>query len=264
MLDRSPFPGMDPYLEAHWGDVHHGLITYARDQLQSKLPAGLRARMEERVFVETPAGQERSIYPDVRVVERGKARSGLRRGNGVAVAEPLLIPLPADEPATEGFIEIIDAATGGRILTVIEFLSPANKVIGSGRDLYQRKQRQLREGNVSLVEIDLVRAGKHVLVVPLRRIPAHRQTTYLACVLRAWKPEVAEVYPISLRGALPTIKIPLRQTDADVTLDLQSLLDLAYRNGRYDDINYRKAPTPALDRANAAWAAQLLKKQGLR
>ena len=30
----SPFPGMDPYLEQFWGDVHHALITYARDQLQ--------------------------------------------------------------------------------------------------------------------------------------------------------------------------------------------------------------------------------------
>ncbi len=26
----SPFPGMDPYLESHWRDVHHSLITYTR------------------------------------------------------------------------------------------------------------------------------------------------------------------------------------------------------------------------------------------
>ena len=25
---RSPFPGMDPYLEQFWGDVHHTVITY--------------------------------------------------------------------------------------------------------------------------------------------------------------------------------------------------------------------------------------------
>ena len=30
----SPFPGMDPYLEAHWGDIHASLIIYARDQLR--------------------------------------------------------------------------------------------------------------------------------------------------------------------------------------------------------------------------------------
>jgi hypothetical protein len=31
---KSPFPGMDPYLEEHWRDVHHSFLTYARDELQ--------------------------------------------------------------------------------------------------------------------------------------------------------------------------------------------------------------------------------------
>ena len=44
---------MDPYLEQHWLDVHHRLATYACDQLQRKLPRDLRARIEERVFVES-------------------------------------------------------------------------------------------------------------------------------------------------------------------------------------------------------------------
>ena len=35
---RSPFPGMDPYLEQFWGDVHHRLITYTCDALQRHLP----------------------------------------------------------------------------------------------------------------------------------------------------------------------------------------------------------------------------------
>ena len=38
----SPFPGMDPYLEQHWGDVHQAFITYLRDTLQLRLPANLR------------------------------------------------------------------------------------------------------------------------------------------------------------------------------------------------------------------------------
>jgi len=25
---KSPFPGMDPYLEQHWRSVHHRLLTY--------------------------------------------------------------------------------------------------------------------------------------------------------------------------------------------------------------------------------------------
>ncbi len=39
----SPFPGMDPYLEAHWRDVHARLIIYASDALQVLLPGSLRA-----------------------------------------------------------------------------------------------------------------------------------------------------------------------------------------------------------------------------
>ena len=64
----SPFPGMDPYLERHWGDVHTRLITYASDQLQRILPRDLRARVEERVVV-AGSGQVRPIFRDVRMVE---------------------------------------------------------------------------------------------------------------------------------------------------------------------------------------------------
>ncbi len=104
----SPFPGMDSYLEAHWGDVHHRLITYACDQLQGGLPRDLRARVQARVFVESFPGSERSIYPDVRVIEGGARKRRPTQLNGaLAMAEPLIILLP-DEPITEGYIEIIE------------------------------------------------------------------------------------------------------------------------------------------------------------
>src|ERR1700680_3589917 len=101
----SPFPGMDPYLEQHWGDVHSSLVIYARNQLQKVLPKDLRARVEERVVI-TGLARPRSVYPDVRVLET--KRSSRRPAKGaaqVAVAEPLVIDLP-DEPETQTFIEI--------------------------------------------------------------------------------------------------------------------------------------------------------------
>ncbi len=48
----SPFPGMDPYLKAHWRDVHTRLMTYLCDQIQDQLPANLVARVEESVCYE--------------------------------------------------------------------------------------------------------------------------------------------------------------------------------------------------------------------
>src|SRR6266581_1902665 len=73
---KSPFPGLDPYLEARWGDVHQRLITYAADQVGAQLPDDLRARIEERVFVETEAEQIRRIVPDVHVTQYPPARAG--------------------------------------------------------------------------------------------------------------------------------------------------------------------------------------------
>jgi len=263
---RSPFPGMDPYLEQFWGDVHHRLITYTCDALQRNLPGGLLARVDERVFVEPSEGQGRNIVPDVRVVERGRPQErGVGTGNGVAVAEPLVIHLEESEPIRQGFIEIIDIKSGRRVVTVIEVLSPSNKTPGPGRDLYLKKQEELRAGGVSLVEIDLLRAGTRVLSVPFDRIPEGHRSAYAACARRGWKPFEIEYFRIPLRERLPAIPVPLRRDDRDVALDLQSLIDQCYESGRYgDDIDYREGPDPPLPAEDAAWANALLREQGLR
>ena len=67
-----------------------------------------------------------------------------------------------------------------------------------------------------------------------------------------------------LRERLPSIRIPLREKDLDVRLDLQVLIDQAYRNGRYHSINYQVAPEPPLEGADAAWADALLRQAGKR
>ena len=53
---RSPFPGMDPYLEQFWGDLHHTMINRLRAAIQKQLPADLVARVDERVVVEPSDG----------------------------------------------------------------------------------------------------------------------------------------------------------------------------------------------------------------
>lgn len=35
-MAKSPFPGMDPYLETHWGDLHSRLVVYMSDQITAK------------------------------------------------------------------------------------------------------------------------------------------------------------------------------------------------------------------------------------
>ena len=261
---ENPFPGMNPYLEQHWRDVHASLVVYGRDALQPVLPGGLRARIEERVFVESEEGLERETYPDLRVVERRRQPLGLpTEKSGTATAEPLVLRVQS-EPISEGFIQIIEAGTSQRVVTVVEFVSASNKRPGEGKDLYRKKQRECRKAGVSLVEIDLLRAGKRVLSVPDTRIPKAYRTPYRVCVRRGWEPENAELYRVPLRERLPAIRVPLRKSDEDVPLDVQPLIDQCYRNAAYDDIDYSRDPQPPLDAEDAEWAAGLLREKGLR
>jgi hypothetical protein len=222
--------------------------------------------MGERVFVEPAEGEGRNIIPDVRVVERWpSSEPRLSTGNGIAVAEPLIVHLEESEPMRQGFIEIIDIKSGRRVVTVIEVLSPANKAAGPGRDLYLKKHEELKDGRVSLVEIDLLRVGRRVLSAPFDRIPEGHRTPYAACARRGWKHFEVEFYRLPLRERLPGIRIPLRQTDTDIALDLQALIEQAYEDGRYgDDIDYGEEPDPPLAADDARWADALLRERGRR
>jgi hypothetical protein len=86
----------------------------------------------------------------------------------------------------------------------------------------------------------------------------------MACVRRNWQPLKIEAYRMPLQQPLPTISVPLDQDYADVPLRLQDLVTQVYRNGRYDDIDYRQEPQPPLPPKDAAWADELLHSQGLR
>jgi hypothetical protein len=125
---QSPFPGMDPYLEAKWSEVHASLIVYARNQLNLQLPEDLRTGIEQTLGVWAGEDYCGAIRPDVLVVKES-AVAERYAPEAVAVAEPILVPRL--EPR-ERHLEIRDAA--GRVITVIEFLSPWNKIGQDGRE----------------------------------------------------------------------------------------------------------------------------------
>jgi hypothetical protein len=255
---KSPFPGMDPYLEKRWGDVHHSLVQYARDALQPRLPRDLRARVEERVFVEAEPSRARQIIPDVYISQQSTPGSfEMREAAETAVAEPLVFQLHSP-PVTEGYIEIRERG-GGAVITVIEFLSPANKRRGTGHAKYLEKQSEVLESNASLVEIDLVRTGQRVLALPTEEIPKNVANDYLACISPGWDHDRLELYAMPLRRRLPILPIPLRETEPRVNLDLQALIEQAYTLGAYDDLDYSTEPVPPLSPEDAKWASELLK-----
>lgn len=114
---ESPFPGMDPYLEAHWTEVHQRLVIYSGDTLQFELPEPVR--VQQRVFVESEESEYRAVYPDVHVVERRRPPAGSAPPeSGIAVDVPLQVRLD-NEPVRQSYVEIVDTASGNRVVTVI-------------------------------------------------------------------------------------------------------------------------------------------------
>lgn len=260
---KSPFPGMDPWLEGHWLDVHQRLCTYICDQLQEQLPSDLCSRLEERIVLEDEGGvaiQHR--HPDVLVVEdEGGASSGSLAVR-VATADPDRIVVDvASEPIRESYIEIVDAQTRSRVVTCIELVSPTNKRAGQGRETYLEKQAECLSARVNLVEIDLTRAGSRREIFAWLGT-ASPQPTYVAGVRRAPRMDRVEMHEFPLDRPLKPIRIPLRPSEADAVLELQPLLEQAYTRGRYGSLDYSRPPDPPLTGTEAEIAHRLLKQAG--
>lgn len=238
---HNPFPGMNPFLERGWSDTHTTLIGYIRDALaQGHLPEGLRARAEEHLLVEDQDEERHTARADVSVVESWKRgvkptwSDGGEMTSADVLAEPKLV---ARETAVDRWVEITTA--NGRLVTVIEVLSPANKS-GSGRERYLKKRETYEEAGVNVVEIDLLRGGART-VAAMAEMPREAVTLYTICVFRAAKSERFEVYHWGLRDRIPAFAVPLRPDDPDAPLDLQPLIDRAYELGYY----WQDNPSPA-------------------
>jgi hypothetical protein len=235
----SPFPGMDPFLEhpTLFPGLHNRLVAVLSERLQAELPPPYFAEIGERVWVEV---SQRFIEPDVTV--------------------------PHDE-RREPSVEIrVTGEEGERLVTAIELLSPSTKTPGErGRELYVRKQRERLDSPTHLVEIDLLRGGKHTLAVPLDRLAAQVGTfEYHVSIHRFDRFEEFLVYPIRLEESLPEITIPLLPGDPDVAIDLQAVFDRAYEIGPYRRrIRYAEStPVPPLRPDQVEWAAQVLRDAG--
>lgn len=220
----GPFPGMDPWLESHWGDVHHSLVQYARDELQPLLPEDLRAR--------------------------------------VVLLDPVQTPF-ANEPVVEGYVEIRESQSNERV-AAIEFFSHNYKRPGPQHEAYVERRREHLERNVHVVEIDLLRDGEDVLILPFFLIPPQLLTPYYACVHHAGNRKPIGVYSLGFRKPLASIDVPLRLHDPDVPLQLQALINQCWDAGGFDDVDYTQPADPPLMYDDDDWADELLKEKGLR
>ena len=252
---------MNPWLESFWRDVHAKLLVYACDQLNAELPAGMKARVDERLAIDAGEEKPHGYLPDGAVTEAWDRPAGPVLGQGGLVsmaAEPIVVDFSEQ---ILRHLEIVDSHA--HIITAIELLSPSNKEEGEPRLNWKRKRFDYLRGGINLVEIDLLRGGGWTLPDRslLKPVPPGR-VCYYVCVTRPPWFTRHEFYVLPLRQRLPIIRVPLRRTDPDAGLDLQSLVDQCYERGRYhSEIDYSQPPYPPLTEEEAAWVKEALSTQ---
>src|SRR5438132_12447003 len=135
---RSPFPGMDQYIEAFglWEDFHHNLITEIQGAISAQLPERYVVRAGERSYVVLSArnGEEEFLtQPDVGVAQLAGARSAAQPAPAPATAvleapdgqaAPVHMRALVETEYREGFLEIRELHPERKLVTCIEVLSP--------------------------------------------------------------------------------------------------------------------------------------------
>jgi len=225
----SPFPGMDPFLEHPelFPGFHNRLLYNISDLLQSQLPEPYCADLAYRVWQELGATGCREPYVNI----------------------------------------CRNDSKGDREITSVEVLSLASKMPQSpARELYIERQAEVRDAQINLVEIDLLRSGLRTTNYRSGRVgeqscgfPYHVHI----CQFRYSKEE-GLLFPIGLTERLPIVPIPLLSGEAPVELDLQLAFDRAYDSGPYRRrISYSTlVPHPALTSHQTEWVAQRLSEAG--
>jgi hypothetical protein len=247
---RSPFPGMNPYLEAPalWSEVHSWLIVELARMLNQRIIPKYRAAVEKRVY-------EESILvgiPDVSVVRQRSNQPAQPQSTTMTLSQPILVALPESETTIERYLEVREVATG-EVVTVVEILSPKNKRTGEGRDQYLSKRQKVLGSQSHLVEIDLLRGGE---ALPMQDAGA---SDYRVLVSRVEQRPIAELYLFNLRDRVPCFGLPLRSGDESVPIDLNVLMQMVYESAALDlAIDYGQQPTPGLSQDDFDWVQKTI------
>jgi hypothetical protein len=251
---------MDPYLEARWlwPDVHGRLVPSIADALAPQVAPAYYVAIEERTYLVPAMPESPPRRPDIALVSTDSPSSASGSVATLVGVAPRTVTLPLYERIRETYLEVREVGTHA-VVTVIELLSPTNKV-GGGRAEYQEKRAQVLETATSLVEIDLLRDGD-----PMEMSPRPEEL-YRILVAPSWERPRARLWALGLRSLLPDVPVPLREREKEAGIPLGKLLPELYDRARYDlRLDYRQpVPDPALPPEDAAWVEALLQEKGRR
>ena len=225
----SPFPGMDPYLEddKRWNAFQPHLVQALYQMLLPGLMDRYRARIGERLY-----SSEQALFTSI-----------------------------VREEHKEPFIEVRQRSDG-RLITLIEVISPANKLTSEGRAHYLERRSEVKGLNAHVVEIDLVLQGQTLIEYAKDSAPTW---DYAVVVTRWTHPDRYEIYSATLPKRLPRFRVPLASDDRDTVLDLQAAVGRAYDQGDFHKlIDYTRDPATRLSDENRRWLDERLKEEKLR
>ncbi len=260
----SPFPGMNPYLEHPdlWSEVHSRLIVAIANAILPQLSLNYRVAIEKRIYLSI--SNELAGIPDVTIISRQSPTTltTTNQYNSTSLLnhlEPTLVKLPIPETVKEGYLEIREGLAG-KVITVIEILSPANKRSGPGRDEYEKKRNKVLQQQTNLVEIDLLRGGK-----PMPLLGVKAKSDYRILVCQGEELPHGRLYAFTIRQPIPIFPVPLKLGETQPEVNLQELLQEIYEQARFDlAIDYLLEPVPPLSSKDREWANLILQEQKKR
>jgi len=220
--------GVDPNLEGDlWTSFHALFVPEIIRLLNPQLLPRYIALAQKYQIMDSPdeiAIAPDTTYPDVGITPTG-ASAPAPSSTG-SISATIELDTVVAQPYPHLSIDIRDAKNR-RLVTAIEFMSPANKR-GQGRRKYLRKRERLLHSSAHLMEIDLLRAGRRVPMV--QALP---RAAYYVFLSRADRRPKTQIWSIQAGERLPVVAVPLQQGDDDVPLDLQVAYANAYDLGGF-------------------------------
>lgn len=258
---KSPFPGMDPYIESKllWPDFHNSLAYEIKVSLNRTLAPNYIAITTPHVtYHMIQIDKDKGIRPDVGVLgpSEPKLSGGVAVAPAASISPYITNQIEVELPLKLHRVEVRHTESKA-VVTIIEILSPVNKTPShQAHEDYLRKRRDILRSRVHFMELDCLRGGTRPPLVS----PVPTASYYVTLSRYEDRPSVA-VWPIQLTDPLPTVPIPLQQPDPDVILNLNEIVTTIYQRGAYQrQIDYTQSPPPpSLTKAEQSQLSEILK-----
>jgi len=264
---RSPFPGMDPFLEINprWQVFHGWFVRKLAEQHQPRArELGCWIGVERAVYQQEPSGELVLVgEPDVLTgldasafAATAPSRPFSASTEPHAVHEVVLDPDQMHRYKQE-YLVVREIDQFQRVLAVVEMLSFANKE-GTYVSKYREKRSKFLTSQAHFMEIDFLRAGDNPSRAMFPELPP---TPYFVLVARkTGLGRNEEGYALRLQEPLPTVDLPLGPPRPDLPLDLAAAFGSAYDlSARPGWIRYAEEPVPGppLSAQDQAWVQQI-------